>query len=74
MSRLQREVVKERVMNVLLIGPQSKKEAAERSFMAPPLGVARLAGYLRKRGHYAEAFDPNLYLLTNDGSKSGVKI
>ena len=61
-------------MNVLLIGPQTKKEIAERVFMAPPLGVARLAGYIQKHGHYAEAFDPNLFLLTNKGADLQSKI
>mgnify|MGYP007000446113 CR=1 len=31
---------------ILIIGPQSDLSAAERSFMAPALGVIRLAGYL----------------------------
>jgi radical SAM superfamily enzyme YgiQ (UPF0313 family) len=51
-------------MRILLIGPQSRKEDAERSFMAPALGVVRLAGYLVANGHEAEAFDPNLSMLT----------
>jgi radical SAM superfamily enzyme YgiQ (UPF0313 family) len=35
--------------------------------MAPALGVIRLAGYLNKKGHYAESFEPNLPMLTNKG-------
>ncbi|PPR59702.1 MAG: hypothetical protein CFH10_01811 [Alphaproteobacteria bacterium MarineAlpha4_Bin2] len=54
-------------MKVLLIGPHSRKEDAERSFMAPALGVIRLAGYLNAKGHEAEAFDPNLPMLTGAG-------
>jgi hypothetical protein len=42
--------------NILLIGPQTELLSAERSFMAPALGVIRLAGYLNKKGHYAESF------------------
>ena len=50
--------------NILLIGPQTELSAAERSFMAPALGVVRLAGYLNKNGHYAEHYEPNLKILT----------
>ncbi len=53
--------------NILLIGPQTELISAERSFMAPALGVIRLAGYLNKKGHYAESFEPNLSMLTNEG-------
>ena len=53
--------------NILIIGPQTELKYAERSFMAPALGVIRLAGYLNKKGHYAEAFEPNLPMLTNEG-------
>ncbi len=53
--------------NILLIGPQTELISAERSFMAPALGVIRLAGYLNKKGHYAESFEPNLPMLTNEG-------
>ena len=31
--------------NILLIGPQTELISAERSFMAPALGVIRLAGF-----------------------------
>tara|TARA_B100000676_G_scaffold297374_1_gene338954 strand:- start:593 stop:2200 length:1608 start_codon:yes stop_codon:yes gene_type:complete len=55
-------------MEVLLIGPQSRLEDAERSFMAPALGVVRLAGFLSANGHEAEAFDPNLSMLTKKGT------
>ncbi len=53
--------------NILLIGPHTELAFAERSFMAPALGVIRLAGYLNKKGHYAESFEPNLPMLTNEG-------
>jgi radical SAM superfamily enzyme YgiQ (UPF0313 family) len=53
--------------NILLIGPQTELIFAERSFMAPALGVIRLARYLNKKGHYAESFEPNLPMLTKEG-------
>ena len=53
--------------NILLIGPQTELNSAERSFMAPALGVVRLAGFLNKKGHYAESFEPNLSMLINEG-------
>lgn len=49
--------------NILLVGPQTEHSAAERSFMAPALGVIRLAGFLNKKGHYAESFEPNISML-----------
>lgn len=54
-------------MRVLLIGPHSNKENAERAFMTPALGIVRLAGYLNAHDHEAEVFDPNLRMLTGDG-------
>lgn len=47
-----------RATNVLLIGPYDP-HAGEYTFLAPPLGVWRLCGYLNDRGHCAEVFDPN---------------
>jgi radical SAM superfamily enzyme YgiQ (UPF0313 family) len=41
-----------------LIGPYDP-HCGEYTFLAPPLGVWRLAGYLRALGHTAEVFDPN---------------
>jgi len=55
--------------NILLIGPQSAPNDAERSFMAPALGVIRLAGYLNQNGHSAVHFEPNLQMLTKKGKK-----
>jgi radical SAM superfamily enzyme YgiQ (UPF0313 family) len=43
---------------VLLIGPHDPK-GGEYTFLAPPLGVWRLAGVLRRAGFTAEVFDPN---------------
>ena len=35
--------------NILLISPQSEYTAADRSFMAPALGVIRLAGFMNEK-------------------------
>lgn len=43
---------------ILLIGPYDPK-GGEYTFLAPPLGVWRLCGVLRKAGLHAEVFDPN---------------
>src|SRR5687767_15687636 len=43
---------------ILLIGPYDP-HCGEYTFLAPPLGVWRLAGYLNARGITAEVFDPN---------------
>jgi radical SAM superfamily enzyme YgiQ (UPF0313 family) len=48
----------DRALRVLLIGPYDP-HCGEYTFLAPPLGVWRLAGYLRSLGHTAEVFDPN---------------
>ncbi len=44
--------------SVLLIGPYDPK-GGEYTFLAPPLGVWRLAGVLQRAGVTAEVFDPN---------------
>lgn len=44
---------------VLLIGPYDP-HCGEYTFLAPPLGVWRLQGFLASRGIAAEVFDPNL--------------
>jgi radical SAM superfamily enzyme YgiQ (UPF0313 family) len=43
---------------VLLVGPYDP-HCGEYTFLAPPLGVWRLAGFLRNHGVDAEVFDPN---------------
>ena len=43
---------------VLLVGPYDP-HCGEYTFLAPPLGVWRLAGVLRANGFDAEVFDPN---------------
>src|ERR1700722_127927 len=43
---------------VVLIGPYDP-HCGEYTFLAPPLGVWRLAGVLEKRGVHAKVFDPN---------------
>lgn len=47
-------------MKVLLIGPYDP-DKGKTSFMAPPLGVWRLCGFLRRHGFDGEVFDPNLH-------------
>jgi radical SAM superfamily enzyme YgiQ (UPF0313 family) len=54
-------------MNLLFVSPCSEKEVAELTFLSPPLGVVRLAGFLSARGHNAEYYDPNLHMITGDG-------
>jgi radical SAM superfamily enzyme YgiQ (UPF0313 family) len=44
--------------NVLLIGPYDP-QCGEYTFLAPPLGVWRLAGVLSAAGFAAQVFDPN---------------
>jgi radical SAM superfamily enzyme YgiQ (UPF0313 family) len=45
--------------NVLLIGPYDP-HCGEYTFLAPPLGVWRLAGVLESRGARVQVFDPNV--------------
>jgi radical SAM superfamily enzyme YgiQ (UPF0313 family) len=47
-----------RAVTVLLIGPYDP-HCGEYTFLAPPLGVWRLAGTLTAAGVRAEVFDPN---------------
>ena len=47
-----------RTPSVLLIGPYDP-HCGEYTFLAPPLGVWRLAGVLTSHGAHAEVFDPN---------------
>src|SRR5262245_7388100 len=44
--------------SVLLVGPYDP-HCGEYTFLAPPLGVWRLKGYLDSLGHSAHVFDPN---------------
>lgn len=46
---------------VLLISPHADKEHNETRYVSPAIGVIRIASYLMGNGHYAEAYDPNLY-------------
>ncbi len=48
----------DRPINILLIGPYDP-HCGEYTFLAPPLGVWRLCGYLNDHGHAATVFDPN---------------
>lgn len=48
----------DRPIRILLVGPYDP-HCGEYTFLAPPLGVWRLAGHLRRNGHRCEVFDPN---------------
>jgi radical SAM superfamily enzyme YgiQ (UPF0313 family) len=50
---------------VLLIGP-CDPHCGEYTFLAPPLGVWRLQGFLQAHGVFTEVFDPNLQPQTVD--------
>jgi radical SAM superfamily enzyme YgiQ (UPF0313 family) len=52
-----------RAPSVLLIGPYDP-HCGEYTFLAPPLGVWRLAGVLTSFGAHAEVFDPNCCALS----------
>lgn len=52
-----------RTPSVLLIGPYDP-HCGEYTFLAPPLGVWRLAGVLSSHGAHAEVFDPNCCTLS----------
>ncbi|MCX5667230.1 MAG: radical SAM protein [Candidatus Omnitrophica bacterium] len=45
---------------ILLISPYEKRDLKVGSFLAPAMGVYRLAGYLRLFGIRVDIFDPNL--------------
>jgi len=49
------------VTRVLLVGPITSYNAGERSWASPPLGVQRLAAYLRSKDHHAEVWDCNIH-------------
>ncbi len=47
-----------RPVRVLLVGPYDP-HCGEYTFLAPPLGVWRLAGALESSGAHVKVFDPN---------------
>jgi anaerobic magnesium-protoporphyrin IX monomethyl ester cyclase len=57
-NRLTRFVATTRACRVLLIGPYDP-HCGEYTFLAPPLGVWRLAGVLESAGVEVKVFDPN---------------
>lgn len=57
---------------VLLVGPHDP-DCGEYTFVAPPLGVWRLAGVLRKAGHRVDVFDPNCCGSDGDDSDDTVR-
>lgn len=54
----QRSEPAERPLSVLLIGPYDP-HCGEYTFLAPPLGVWRLSGFVDSIGHRSGVFDPN---------------
>jgi radical SAM superfamily enzyme YgiQ (UPF0313 family) len=54
-------------VKILFVSPCSDKDVAQRTYLSPPLGVVRLAGYLAAKGHAAEYYDPNLFQITETG-------
>ena len=55
---------------ILLIPPTSSEKINALSFMAPNVGVLRLAGFLKARGHDAVYFDTNMRLVQGDKAVS----
>jgi radical SAM superfamily enzyme YgiQ (UPF0313 family) len=47
-------------INVLLIGPYEGKSGKKIRFLAPPLGIHRIASHLRRHGVLVDVFDPNI--------------
>lgn len=63
-----------RPKEVLLITPTSVHEMAKTKWLSANLGIERLAGYLRRHGHYAETYDTNLYLALKSGPDLAEKL
>ncbi|MDD5773750.1 MAG: cobalamin-dependent protein [bacterium] len=49
------------MLDVLLVGPYDPLKGNQ-SFIAPPLGIWRICGFVRNYGIKCAVFDPNLYL------------
>jgi len=58
--------------NFLFFGP-FEKNLNWSNFSAPPLGVHRVASYLRNNGHYADVIDPDLEEINEEKFKSFVR-
>ena len=56
-----------RPKRVLLVPPTSTHKIAMSKWLHPNLGVERLAGHLRRRGHYVEIYDVNLFKTLGTG-------
>jgi radical SAM superfamily enzyme YgiQ (UPF0313 family) len=51
----------DRPKNILLIAPTSPYVIGMSKWLSSNLGVERLAGYMRAKGHHAETYDVNIY-------------
>src|SRR5258708_7031791 len=70
-SLLRKTVDSTRQPHVLLIGPYDPK-GGEYTFLAPPLGVWRLAGVLQRSGIATHVFDPNCCAASPETSLAAV--
>src|SRR5258708_34204946 len=71
LSLLRKTVDSTRQPHVLLIGPYDPK-GGEYTFLAPPLGVWRLAGVLQRSGIATHVFDPNCCAASPETSLAAV--
>ena len=60
--------------NILLVSPTSDKKMAEVKWLAPPIGLLRLVGFLNANGHDAEYIDLNLYNVSGRGMSLDQKL
>jgi len=45
---------------ILLLAPSVSRDSSKTKWLSPSIGVYRIAGYLKKHGHYVECIDLNL--------------
>jgi radical SAM superfamily enzyme YgiQ (UPF0313 family) len=63
-----------RPKQVLLVTPTSSNEVARTKWLSANLGIERLAGHLKKHGHFAETFDTNLHQVMPEGTSLADKL
>lgn len=54
--------------NILLIAPTAGRDSSKTKWLSPCIGIYRIAGYLKKHGHYAECLDLNLAIALQNPS------